>query len=59
MTGSGRSPVMAARIHDAPVAAPAFQSRFIPIQVADRIPVDTEGMTARVEELLEATLRRL
>jgi aminoglycoside phosphotransferase (APT) family kinase protein len=32
---------------------------FIPIQVAGRAPVDTAGMTARVEELLAATLRRL
>lgn len=33
--------------------------RFIPVQVADRAPVDPAGMTARVEDLLEATLRRL
>ena len=33
--------------------------RFIPLQVAGRAPVDTEGMTSRVEDLLEATLRRL
>lgn len=33
--------------------------RFIPIQVAGRAPVDTAGMTSRVEDLLEATLRRL
>lgn len=33
--------------------------RFIPIQVAGRTQVDTAGMTARVEELLAATLRRL
>jgi aminoglycoside phosphotransferase (APT) family kinase protein len=33
--------------------------RFIPVQVAGRAPVDTEGMTSRVEDLLEATLRRL
>jgi len=33
--------------------------RFIPIQVDGRAPVDTDGMTARVEELLAATLRRL
>lgn len=33
--------------------------RFIPIQVDSRAPVDTDGMTARVEELLNATLRRL
>jgi aminoglycoside phosphotransferase (APT) family kinase protein len=32
---------------------------FIPIQVAGRAPVDTAGMTARVEDLLAATLRRL
>jgi len=33
--------------------------RFIPIQVAGRAPVDVRGMTARVEDLLEMTLRRL
>lgn len=33
--------------------------RFIPVQVAGRAPVDTAGMTARVEDLLEETLRRL
>jgi aminoglycoside phosphotransferase (APT) family kinase protein len=33
--------------------------RFIPVQAAGRAPVDTAGMTARVEDLLEATLRRL
>jgi aminoglycoside phosphotransferase (APT) family kinase protein len=33
--------------------------RFIPVQVAGRAPVDTAGMTSRVEELLEATLGRL
>jgi aminoglycoside phosphotransferase (APT) family kinase protein len=33
--------------------------RFIPVQVAGRAPVDTDGMTARVEDLLEAILRRL
>jgi Ser/Thr protein kinase RdoA (MazF antagonist) len=33
--------------------------QFIPIQVAGRAPVDTAGMTARVEDLLAATLRRL
>jgi aminoglycoside phosphotransferase len=32
--------------------------RFIPVQAAGRAPVDTAGMTSRVEELLEATLRR-
>lgn len=32
--------------------------RFIPVQVAGRAPVDTAGMTSRVEDLLEATLRR-
>jgi aminoglycoside phosphotransferase (APT) family kinase protein len=32
--------------------------RFIPVQVAGRAPVDTAGMTARVEDLLEATMRR-
>ena len=31
---------------------------FIPIQVAGRIPVDTVGMTGRVEDLLRATLAR-
>ena len=33
--------------------------RVITLQVADRAPVDTAGMTARVEELLDATLGRL
>ncbi len=33
--------------------------RFIPIQVAGRASVDTAGMTARVEDLLAATLSRL
>lgn len=33
--------------------------RFIPVQVGGRVAVDTEGMTARVEELLESALRRL
>jgi aminoglycoside phosphotransferase (APT) family kinase protein len=33
--------------------------RFIPVQVAGRAPVDTAGMTSRVEDLLEATLGRL
>jgi aminoglycoside phosphotransferase (APT) family kinase protein len=33
--------------------------RFIPIQVDGRAPIDTGGMTARVEELVAATLRRL
>ncbi|MEQ1788652.1 MAG: phosphotransferase [Acidimicrobiales bacterium] len=37
---------------------PAWQ-RFIPIQVAGRVPVDVEGMTRRVEEGLAATLARL
>jgi aminoglycoside phosphotransferase (APT) family kinase protein len=32
---------------------------FIPIQVDGRAPVDTAGMTARVEELVTATLKRL
>ena len=31
---------------------------FIPIQVAGRAPVDTAGMTSRVEDLLEVTLGR-
>jgi hypothetical protein len=33
--------------------------QFIPIQVGGRVPVDTDGMTARVEDLLESALRRL
>jgi hypothetical protein len=33
--------------------------RFIPVQVAGRAPVDTAGMTSRVEDLLEAMLGRL
>jgi aminoglycoside phosphotransferase (APT) family kinase protein len=33
--------------------------QFIPIQVAGRVPVDTEGMTARVEELIKLTLKRM
>jgi len=33
--------------------------RFIPVQVNGRAPVDIAGMTARVEEVLTATLRRL
>jgi aminoglycoside phosphotransferase (APT) family kinase protein len=33
--------------------------QFIPLQVAGRVPVDTKGMTERVEELIELTLRRL
>lgn len=33
--------------------------RFIPVQVSGRTAVDTAGMTSRVENLLEATLRRL
>ncbi|HEX7993100.1 MAG TPA: hypothetical protein VF506_04210 [Streptosporangiaceae bacterium] len=32
---------------------------FIPVMVAGRAPVDTAGMTSRVEDLLEATLGRL
>jgi aminoglycoside phosphotransferase (APT) family kinase protein len=32
--------------------------RFIPVQVAGRVPVDGAGMTARVEALLRAALRR-
>lgn len=32
---------------------------FIPVQVSGRAPVDTAGMTSRVEDLLEATLGRL
>ena len=34
-------------------------SRFIPVQVAGRVPVDSDGMTARVEDLMESSLRRL
>ena len=33
--------------------------RVIAVQVAGRVPVDTAGMTSRVEDLLETTLRRL
>jgi aminoglycoside phosphotransferase len=33
--------------------------RVITVQVAGRAPVDTAGMTSRVEDLLQATLRRL
>jgi aminoglycoside phosphotransferase len=33
--------------------------QFIPVQVAGRVPVDARGMTARVEDLLQAVLRRL
>lgn len=33
--------------------------RFIPVQMAGRAPVDTAGMTSRVEDLLEAALGRL
>jgi hypothetical protein len=33
--------------------------RFLPVQVGGRVPVDTEGMTARIEELVESALRRL
>jgi len=33
--------------------------QFIPVQVAGRAPVDAAGMTARVEDLLEAALGRL
>jgi aminoglycoside phosphotransferase (APT) family kinase protein len=33
--------------------------QFIPVQVAGRAPVDTAGMTSRVEDLLEAILGRL
>jgi aminoglycoside phosphotransferase (APT) family kinase protein len=33
--------------------------RFIPLQVAGRAPVDIDGMTARVEEVMRGTLRRL
>ncbi|HUB41300.1 MAG TPA: aminoglycoside phosphotransferase family protein [Streptosporangiaceae bacterium] len=32
---------------------------FIPLMVAGRAPVDVDGMTSRVEDLLEATLGRL
>ena len=33
--------------------------RFIPVQVNGRVPVDTGGMTARVEEVLAAALQRV
>jgi hypothetical protein len=33
--------------------------QFIPVQVNGRARVDVAGMTGRVEELLQATLRRL
>jgi aminoglycoside phosphotransferase (APT) family kinase protein len=33
--------------------------RFIPTQAGGRVPVDTDGMTARVEDLIESVLRRL
>jgi aminoglycoside phosphotransferase (APT) family kinase protein len=33
--------------------------QFIPVQVAGRAPVDTAGMTSRVEDLLESILGRL
>lgn len=33
--------------------------RFIPVQVAGRAPVDVEGMTGRVEQLLDAIVRRI
>jgi hypothetical protein len=33
--------------------------QFIPIQVGGRAPVDTDGMTGRVADLLESALRRL
>jgi hypothetical protein len=32
--------------------------RFIPIQVGGRVAVDPDGMTARIEALLESALRR-
>jgi aminoglycoside phosphotransferase (APT) family kinase protein len=32
---------------------------FIPVQVADRAPVDAAGMTGRVEDLIASALRRL
>ena len=38
--------------------SPDWQT-FIPVQVAGRIPVDTHGMTARVEELIRLSLERL
>jgi aminoglycoside phosphotransferase (APT) family kinase protein len=38
--------------------SPEWQA-FIPIQVAGRVPVDTQGMTERVEELISLTLARL
>ena len=33
--------------------------RFIPIQVGGRVPVDADGMAARVEDLIESVLGRL
>ena len=33
--------------------------QFIPLQAGGRVPVDTGGMTGRVEDLLESSLRRL
>jgi aminoglycoside phosphotransferase (APT) family kinase protein len=33
--------------------------RFIPVQVAGRAPVDVDGMTGRVERLLDAIVRRI
>ena len=38
--------------------SPEWQ-RFIPMQVAGRIPVDVAGMTRRVEEAMAGALRRL
>jgi aminoglycoside phosphotransferase (APT) family kinase protein len=32
--------------------------RFLPIQIGDRAPLDVDGMTSRMEEVLERTLRR-
>jgi aminoglycoside phosphotransferase (APT) family kinase protein len=45
-------------LHSIAVYGDAWRG-FIPIQVAGGAPVDTAGMTARVEDLLAATLRRL
>jgi len=32
--------------------------RFLPLQIDGRAPLDVDGMTSRVEEVLERTLRR-
>jgi hypothetical protein len=33
--------------------------RFLPIQIDGRAPLDVDGMTSRMEDVLERTLRRL